>query len=36
MEGRTMLVVLVPAKVSAKKKEKSDQAEAKSEASPAA
>ena len=36
MEGRTMLVVLVPAKVAAKKKEKSEQAEAKNEASPAA
>ncbi len=36
MEGRTMLVVLAPAKAGAKKKEKSEQAEAKSEASPAA
>lgn len=33
MEGRTMLVVLVPAKGGAKKKEKPEQAEAKSEAS---
>jgi translation initiation factor IF-3 len=32
MEGRTMLVVLVPAKGGAKKKEKAEQAEAKSEA----
>jgi translation initiation factor IF-3 len=32
MEGRTMLVVLVPAKGGAKKKEKPEQAEAKSEA----
>jgi translation initiation factor IF-3 len=32
MEGRTMLVVLVPAKGSAKKKEKPEQAEVKSEA----
>jgi translation initiation factor IF-3 len=32
MEGRTMLVVLVPAKGGAKKKEKTEQAEAKSEA----
>ena len=36
MEGRTMLVVLAPAKGAAKKKEKGEQAEAKSEASPAA
>ena len=32
MEGRTMLVVLVPAKGAAKKKEKTDQAEVKNEA----
>ncbi|MDO8755350.1 MAG: hypothetical protein Q7J80_15740, partial [Anaerolineales bacterium] len=32
MEGRTMLVVLVPAKGVVKKKEKSEQAEVKSEA----
>lgn len=32
MEGRTMLVVLAPAKAGAKKKEKSEQAEAKPEA----
>ena len=32
MEGRTMLVVLVPAKAAPKKKEKSEQAEVKSEA----
>ena len=32
MEGRTMLVVLVPAKGAVKKKEKSEQAEVKSEA----
>jgi translation initiation factor IF-3 len=37
MEGRTMLVVLSPAKgAAAKKKEKGEQAEAKSEASPTA
>ena len=36
MEGRTMLVVLVPAKAAAKKKEKSEQAEVKSEAAPQA
>jgi translation initiation factor IF-3 len=32
MEGRTMLVVLVPAKAGAKKKEKTEQAEVKNEA----
>lgn len=32
MEGRTMLVVLVPAKAGAKKKEKTDQADVKNEA----
>jgi hypothetical protein len=36
MEGRTMLVVLAPAKAAPKKKEKSEQAEVKSEASPIA
>ena len=36
MEGRTMLVVLVPAKGAVKKKEKGEQAEVKSEASPEA
>jgi translation initiation factor IF-3 len=36
MEGRTMLVVLVPAKAAPKKKEKSEQAEVKSEANPTA
>ncbi len=36
MEGRTMLVVLVPAKAAPKKKEKSEQAEVKGEANPTA
>jgi len=36
MEGRTMLVVLSPAKASAKKKEKSEQSEAKGESTPTA